>query len=162
MKTLQDMLLLGDPRLYQMSEAINLSELTHVSGWVSDLDNVMKEIQAKYKFGRGIAAPQLGIMKRLIYINIHKPTVIINPEILYKSNELFEVWDDCMCFPQLFVKVMRHKMIKIKYLDQHWRWHEETLENDMAELFQHEFDHLEGILCTMRAVDDKSFKWRSI
>lgn len=162
MKTLQDMLLLGDPRLYQKSEAIDLSELTQVSSWVSDLDNVMKEIQAKYKFGRGIAAPQLGIMKRLIYINIHKPKVIINPEIIYKSNELFEVWDDCMCFPQLFVRVMRHKMIKIKYLDQYWHWQEETMENDMAELFQHEYDHLEGVLCTMRAIDDKSFKWRSI
>ena len=162
MKTLQDLLLLGDPRLYQKSETINKNELAQVDEWVSDLDNVMKEIQAKFKFGRGIAAPQLGIMKRLIYIHIHKPIVFINPEIIYKSNELFEVWDDCMCFPQLFVKGMRHKMIKIKYLDQNWNWHEETMENDMAELFQHEYDHLEGVLCTMRAIDDKSFKWRSI
>lgn len=162
MKTLKDMLLLGDTRLYQKSEFIHKHELSNVNEWVADLDNVMLEIRAKYNFGRGIAAPQLGIMKRLIYININKPLVIINPEILYKSDELFEVWDDCMCFPQLFVKVKRHKMVTVKYLDQNWELHETTMNNDMAELFQHEFDHLEGILCTMRAIDDKSFRWRSI
>ena len=156
------MLLLGDPRLYQKSEAIDNHELAQIKGWVSDLDNVMKEIRAKFNFGRGIAAPQLGIMKRLIYIQVREPMIIINPEIVYKSDELFEIWDDCMCFPQLFVKVLRHKTIKIKYLDQKWDWHEETLENDMAELFQHEYDHLEGVLCTMRAIDDKSFRWRFI
>jgi len=147
------MLLLGDPRLYQKSEAIDNHELAQIKGWVSDLDNVMKEIRAKFNFGRGIAAPQLGIMKRLIYIQVREPMIIINPEIVYKSDELFEIWDDCMCFPQLFVKVLRHKTIKIKYLDQKWDWHEETLENDMAELFQHEYDHLEGVLCTMRAIN---------
>jgi peptide deformylase len=162
MKTLQDMLLLGDPRLYQKSELIQQNELQKVGEWVTDLDHVMGEIRTKYNFGRGIAAPQLGIMKRLIYININKPIVIINPEIMNKSDELFEVWDDCMCFPQLFVKVLRHKKISITYLDQNWNRHEEVMENDMAELFQHEYDHLEGILCTMRAMDNKSFKWRSI
>lgn len=161
LKNLDDLLLLGDPRLYQTCEPVSREELFQVPGWVADLDNVMKEIREKYKFGRAIAAPQLGIMKRLIYMNIDKPVIFINPEFSFLSDEKFEVWDDCMSFPNLLVKVKRHKKVRIKYLDEHWQPQEMELENDLSELLQHENDHLDGILCTMRAIDDKSFKWRS-
>ena len=66
MKTLADLLLLGDPRLYETCGPVLKEELPLVAGWVADLNNVMKEIRLKYNFGRAIAAPQLGIMKRLI------------------------------------------------------------------------------------------------
>ena len=159
-KKLEDLLLLGNPQLYQVSEPILKSELYLVKDWVSDLHNVMEEIRAKYNFGRAIAAPQLGIMKRLIYMNIDKPTVIINPELTDLSEEMFEMWDDCMSFPNLLVKVKRHKECKIKFLDKNWEPHELYLKNDLSELLQHEFDHLNGILATMRTIDQKSFKWR--
>ena len=81
MKTLKDLVLLGDPRLYEVCAPVQKSELPLLSTWVADLDNVMKEIRAKYNFGRAIAAPQLGIMKRLIYMNIDKPCIFINPEL---------------------------------------------------------------------------------
>ncbi len=161
MKNLNDLLLLGDPRLYETCEPVLRSDLPLVNNWVKDLDNVMKEIRDKYHFGRAIAAPQLGIMKRLIYMNIEKPIVFINPEFNFLSDEMFEVWDDCMSFPNLLVKVKRHKTASVKYLDELWQPQELKLENDLAELLQHEYDHLNGILCTMRAIDDKSFKWRS-
>lgn len=160
MKNLKDLLLLGDPRLYETCEPVEKKELPLVDKWVRDLDNVMKEIRAKYNFGRAIAAPQLGIMKRLIYMNIDGPVVFINPEFTYLSEEMFEVWDDCMSFPNLLVKVKRHKAATICYLDTSWQPREMKLTNDLAELLQHEYDHLNGVLCTMRAVDDKSFKWR--
>lgn len=162
MKSLSDMLLLGDPRLYEKSNPVTSDELPLISPWVQDLANVMNEIRLKYKFGRGIAAPQLGIRKRLIYIDTDKKYVIINPEIVSTSEELFEVWDDCMCFPQLYVKVRRHKSVRFKYRDEHWNELELEWHDDYAELFQHEYDHLEGVLCTMRAINDRSFKWRSI
>jgi len=161
MKHLQDLLLLGDPTLYKVSQPVLKSELPLVSEWIADLHNVMEEIRAKYHFGRAIAAPQLGIMKRVIYMNIDKPVVFINPEFTSLSEELFEVWDDCMCFPNLLVKVKRHKSLTIKYLDENWQSQEWIMKDDLSELLQHEYDHLEGILCTMRAIDDKSFKWRS-
>lgn len=161
MKHLNDLLLLGDPRLYETCEPVNKEELPLVEGWVQDLDNVMKEIREKYNFGRAIAAPQLGIMKRLIYMNIDKPVVFINPEFVYLSDEMFEVWDDCMSFPNLLVKVNRHKQATIKYLDEQWQPQEMKLSNDLSELLQHEYDHLNGVLCTMRAIDEKSFKWRN-
>jgi peptide deformylase len=160
MKTVNDLLVLGNPILYEISEEILPEELPLVENWVKDLHEVMEDIRAKYNFGRAIAAPQLGNMKRLIYMNIAKPMVFINPKIINKSKEVFEVWDDCMCFPNLFVKVMRHNTIEIEYLDENWKTQNAVLENDLSELFQHEFDYLEGVLCTMRAIDSKSFRWR--
>ena len=160
MKKLSDMVMLGDPRLYEVCEPIEKSELHLLEGWVADLDNVMNEIRAKYNFGRAIAAPQLGTMKRLIYMNIDNPIVFINPEITYRSDDKFELWDDCMSFPNLFVKVRRHKKITIKYLDENWDAQVWKMEGDLSELLQHECDHLDGILSTMRAIDEKSFKWR--
>jgi len=161
MKNLDDLLVLGDPRLYEQCQPVLKSELPLVKTWIKDLDNVMQEIRTKYNFGRAIAAPQLGIMKRLIYMNIDEPVVFINPEITHKSKEMFEIWDDCMSFPNLLVKVKRYKKVTIRYLDQNWETQNWEMENDLSELLQHEYDHLEGILCTMRAIDDKSFKWRS-
>lgn len=160
MKRLQDLLLLGNPLLYHVSEPVLHSELSLVSGWVADLHNVMEEIRAKYHFGRAIAAPQLGVMKRVIYMNINKPVVFINPEFTYLSDEMFDVWDDCMCFPNLLVKVRRHTELTVRYYDETWQQREWKMKNDLSELLQHEYDHLNGVLCTMRAIDDKSFKWR--
>ena len=160
MKTLQDLLLLGDPRLYERCEPVLQPELPLVRDWVADLDNVMKEVKARYNFGRAIAAPQLGIMKRLIYMNIDRPVVFINPELLDLSDEMFELWDDCMSFPNLLVKVKRHRSLTIKYMDEQWQPREWDMKDDLSELLQHEYDHLNGVLCTMRAVDKRSFKWR--
>jgi len=161
MKNLNDLLQLGNPLLYQLSEPVLTTELTLVKEWVADLHNVMEEIRSKYNFGRAIAAPQLGIMKRLIYMNIDEPVVFINPEITAKSEAMLELWDDCMCFPNLLVKVKRHEQITIKYLNENWVTKEWVMKDDLSELLQHEYDHLDGILCTMRAIDNKSFKWRA-
>ena len=160
MKKLEDLLLLGNPLLYEVASPVLESELSLVSEWVADLHNVMQEIRSKYNFGRAIAAPQLGIMKRLIYMNIDRPVVFINPELTYLSDELFELWDDCMSFPNLLVKVKRHKSLTIKYLDENWQPQIWEMQDDLSELLQHEYDHLDGILCTMRAVDGKAFEWK--
>lgn len=159
MKSLADLLLLGNPLLYKVSDPVLESELKLIPEWIADLDNVMQEIRAKYHFGRAIAAPQLGVMKRLIFINIDKPVVLINPEFTYQSDELIEVWDNCMSFPNLLVKVKRYKQCIIRYLDERWHTNEWEVDDDISELVQHEYDHLDGVLCTMRAIDEKSFRW---
>lgn len=161
MKHLSDLLLLGDPRLYQPCQPVRQDELPLVPGWVADLHNVMEEIRATYQFGRGIAAPQLGIMKRLFYLNIDRPIVVINPELTTVSDEMDELWDDCMSFPNLLVRVRRHRTLTLTYRDEHWQpqtW--PVLDWGISELIQHEYDHLNGTLCTMRAVDAQSFRWR--
>jgi peptide deformylase len=68
-----------------------------------------------------------------------------------------EVMDDCMSFPNLLVKVKRYKKAVIKYKDLEWKDRQMNLEGDLSELLQHEYDHLDGILATMRAIDNKSF-----
>ena len=160
MKGLKDIILLGDPRLYEACEPLTRSDLPHLPDWVQSMHEVMEAIRAEYNFGRAIAAPQLGIMKRLIYMNIDKPVIIINPEFTYLSDDKFEVWDDCMSLPNLFVKVLRHKEAVIRFYNENWEIQEWELSGDLSELLQHEYDHLNGVLCTMRAIDDKSYKWR--
>ncbi len=163
MKHLPDLLLLGDPRLYQPCEAVREDELSLVlTEVIPDLHNVMQEVRAKYGFGRAIAAPQLGYMKRVVYMNISRPVVFINPVFSDLSNELFELWDDCMSFPNLLVRVKRHRSLTVTYRDEQWQEQTWPLTDDLAELLQHEADHLDGVLCTMRAVDDQAFRWRSL
>jgi len=159
-KSLDDLLLLGDPRLYEKSAPVERAELPAVAGWAQQLHEVMEAVRQRYGFGRGIAAPQLGIMKRIIYLNTDHPRVLINPTIYHYSDELFEVWDDCMCFPNLLVKVKRHRQISLRYRDLSWQEQDWTVSDDLSELLQHEYDHLEGILCTMRATDERAYRWR--
>ncbi len=162
LKTLKDLLQLGNPLLYEVSEPVQQSELHLVSTWVADLHNVMQEIRTTYNFGRAIAAPQIGVQKRLIYVNIDRPIIIINPEFTYKSDEMIELWDDCMSFPNLLVRLKRHKSVTIEYFDENWERQQWRVSDDLSELLQHEYDHLDGILSTIRAIDSKSFKWRQL
>jgi peptide deformylase len=160
MKTTHDILLLGNPKLNEKSSPVTQKDQTEIKGWIADLQSAMDDIKAKYHFGRGIAAPQLGIMKRLIVLNLDRQYILVNPEITEKSDALFELWDDCMSFPNLLVKVRRHERISIRFLDKNLNPQTWTVEGAVSELIQHEYDHLGGILATERAIDLKSFKWR--
>jgi peptide deformylase len=161
MKSVDDIIKLGDPRLYEVCEPVNIEELPLIKIWVQDLHEAMEDIRKKYGFGRGIAAPQLGIMKRFFYLNLDKPYIIINPELKDLSEELFTLWDDCMSFPNLLVEVDRHKSLTLEYFDENWNKIQWKVDNDLAELIQHEYDHLNGVLCTMRAKSPQSFRWKA-
>jgi peptide deformylase len=157
---LEDIILLGDPRLYEKCAPVEQSELEAIKPVVDGLANVILEFRAKYNAGRAIAAPQLGIMKRLIVMNIDKPVAIINPILYDQSEEMMELWDDCMCFPNLLVRLERHRSCKMKFRDLDWSEQVWELEDSLSELMQHEYDHLDGILAISRAIDNQSFKWR--
>lgn len=157
---LDKILQLGNPKLYEHSSLVVQAELKELKPAIQDLHDIILEFRAKYNAGRAIAAPQIGLMKRIICWNVNKPVTMINPELTNLSGDLFELWDDCMCFPNLLVKVMRHRSCTLQFLDENWEPHIWHLENDLSELIQHEYDHLDGILATQRAIDDKSFKWR--
>lgn len=159
---LNNILLLGDPRLYEVCEPIEKSELPSLQPIVDNMANVILEFRAKYGAGRAIAAPQLGIMKRLIVLNIDEPIAIFNPELFDWSEEMMELWDDCMSFPNLLVRLKRHQRCKMRFRDLNWEEQIWELEGDLSELMQHEYDHLDGVLATMRAIDAQSFKWRKI
>lgn len=158
----KDILLLGNPQLYEVSEPVIKAELESLEVVVGDLRDTMLEFRRVHGVGRAIAAPQIGVFKRLIYMNIEgTETVFINPELVGKSEEMFELWDDCMSFPDLLVKVKRHQHIIMSYYDLGWEKQVLRVENDLSELLQHEYDHLDGILATMRAIDPYSFSLKS-
>jgi len=161
MKTIHDILKLGDSRLYEVCELVLREELDEVPSWIQQLHEAMEDVRRVYGFGRGIAAPQLGIMKRLFYLQLDRPYVVINPELKGLSKEEFELWDDCMSFPNLLVRVRRHQSLSLHYLDEYWQPQVWKVEGAISELIQHEYDHLDGVLCTMRAVDEKSFQWKN-
>ena len=158
--SLDKLLLLGDPLLHEQSVPVEFSEFREIEEVIEQLHETLMAFRKKYGAGRAIAAPQIGIRKRLIYLHIEKPQVIINPVLENKSSETFEVWDDCLSFPELFVKVKRHKRCTIKFTDMKGHSQSWDLEDDMSELLQHECDHLDGILATQRAIDNKLLKHR--
>jgi len=157
----KDVLKLGNPKLYTISQPVNAEEVQSLTPVIQDLHDTLMDFRAKYEAGRAIAAPQIGMMKRLIYMHIDKPVVFFNPVLSAFSDETFELWDDCLSFPDLFVKVRRHKRCTITYRDKEWNEQTMKLEDALSELLQHEVDHLNGILAVSRAVDGKSFALRS-
>ena len=156
---LSRLLKLGDPQLYQVSSPVAKDELPGFSDTIDDLHQVILEFRSVYRTGRAVAAPQIGVRKRIICWNINHAVTIINPELINLSKELMEVWDDCMCFPSLKVRVKRHASCTLNFMDECWQPRQWHLKGDESELIQHEVDHLDGILATQRAIDDKSFSY---
>lgn len=153
----REILLLGNPALYEISEEVKEEELELLRLVFEDMFDCIRGIRRDYGFGRAIAAPQIGIKKRLICMLTDQPRVIINPTLEPVGDELMELWDDCMSFPKLLVRVRRCRRCILRYRDENWQPQELLMEDGMSELIQHEYDHLNGILATMRAVDSKSF-----
>ncbi len=153
----REILKLGNPQLYEISEEITKDDLVFLPEWVKDLHDTLMDYRKRYGAGRAVAAPQIGIKKRLLYMFTVKSYVFINPVMNFSDNEKYTLMDDCMSFPGLLVKVERYKRGDIFYLDENFKQQKMHLEGDLSELLQHEYDHLDGILATMRAVDNKSF-----
>lgn len=153
----KEILLLGNPKLYEVSEPVRKEELSDMSLVIQDLHDTLLAFRQKYHSGRAIAAPQIGVQKRILYMFIDKPIVFINPSIHFLDDEMMLVLDDCMSFPNLLVKIQRYRKCRIEYLDLKWQRCHMDLEDDLSELLQHEYDHLDGILATMRAIDNQSF-----
>ena len=153
----REILLLGNPKLYEVSEKVKHEELEDLRPVFDDMFDCIRGIRRDYGFGRAIAAPQIGVQKRLICMLTDKPYVIINPTLEFVGDEMMELMDDCMSFPKLLVRVRRYRHCILRYLDENWVLNEKQMDDDMSELIQHEYDHLDGILATMRAIDNKSF-----
>ena len=156
---LSDILLLGDPRLYLKAYEVKKSEVEQLTPVFHDMLNLILKFRARYGKGRAIAAPQIGITKRVICMQLDNPYILINPVLENLNNEMFELRDDCMSFPNLLVKIKRHKSCLLRYRDENWKTKEWSLKDDLSGLLQHEYDHLNGILATQRAIDSKSYSY---
>jgi peptide deformylase len=149
----------GDPRLRAVAAPVAALD-DHVRRDAAEAVATLTAFRARHGFGRGLAAPQIGVSRRLIALDVGAgPFVVFNPEITFRSPELFEVWDDCFSVPDKLVRVRRHLTISLVYRDDGFRervW--ERLPPDLAELLQHEVDHLDGILMTDRATGDDAVR----
>ena len=159
----REVLVLGDPILRRRSEPIADITEQALRAEKQDLKEALERFRREHGFGRGIAAPQIGIAKRMIALNLGKGTfVIANPEIVRKSEETFAMWDDCMSFPDLLVRVRRHESIDVRYMDEDGVAREWTdIDRARSELLQHEIDHLDGILAIDRAINPEDIIYRS-
>lgn len=97
--------------------------------------------------GLGLAAPQVGESLRVCLVQMHgKMTPLVNPKILWTSDELALMEEGCLSLPGINVDVPRAVEIKVRYLDEKGKEQERHLHDLDARVVQHEVDHLEGIL----------------
>ena len=157
----REILLLGNPRLWEPSRAVADVRSTETREIIADLASTLAAFRGRHGFGRAIAAPQIGAQQRIIFVNIDQPMPLINPAIIEASPERMQLWDDCFSFPDLMVRVNRHAEITVRYSDEHGDVRTLAAQNGLSELLQHEIDHLDGILATDRAIDGKSFAMRN-
>ncbi len=162
MLNLSDIIKLGDPRLREKCDPVIFQEVETLESIIQEMFNLIIQFRTKWGAGRAIAAPQIGCLKRFICLNIDTPRVFFNPQLLNKSEEKIELWDDCMSFPNLIVKLKRHKKCTLFYKDENWIDQKWEIEDDLSELMQHEVDHLNGVLAIDRALDKYAFKWRDL
>jgi peptide deformylase len=128
------------------------------------LVDALMAFRAQHGFGRAIAAPQIAIAKRMIAMALPGwPPVIVNPEITWHSAERMTLWDDCMCFPDMLVRVERHVSVSVQCMTLGGETlRMEQVSRDISELLQHEIDHLDGKLSFDRAVGTNPVVHRSV
>lgn len=157
---IRPILQLGDPLLRERCARAADSTPSETKELVRDLADTLAYWRDNTGYGRGIAAPQIGVLQRLIFLQLPgaEPWPLINPEIVERSAEEITVWDACLSFLSIFMQVKRHRTIAVRYQNLQG----ETLtvkagdERNLSELLQHEIDHLDGILAIDRVFDVKS------
>ena len=144
---LREILTVPDPRLKLVS--------TSVEGGVDDDVRALMEDMLETMYaapGIGLAAIQVGVPKRVIVMDLARegeppaPRHLVNPEITWASDELFEYEEGCLSVPDIYDAVERPARVKLRYLNYAGETVEEEAEGLYAVCVQHEMDHLAGVL----------------
>lgn len=112
----------------------------------NDLAETMREND-----GLGLAAPQVGLPYRAFVMRAENIIGIFNPKIVDISSEMVYLEEGCLSYPNLWVKIKRPKKIKVRYTNPDGQTETRVFDGMSARVFQHEFDHLDGILHIKRA-----------
>ena len=102
--------------------------------------------------GIGLAAPQVGVLQRIIVVDVAregedpKPMRLANPEILWRSEATMEANEGCLSLPEHYADVTRAAEIRLRYLDEQNEIREIHAKGLLATCLQHEIDHLDGVL----------------
>ncbi len=156
---------IGHPVLATRAAEVNQADVlsSEVQSCIDDMIDTMRDAN-----GAGIAANQIGVQKRMFVIEIgdnprypYKPrvplTVVINPEIRVLSDHTFVSNEGCLSVPNIRGDVTRHTEIEVAYLDREGTSRRETIRGYSACTWQHEYDHLDGILFPHRVSDPETF-----
>ncbi len=164
----QSIVLMGDPRLLQRSEEVtefNTPELQQI------IDDLLDTLAAKN--GTGLAAPQIGVLKRIVVFGLKKHprfpeiepiplTILINPHIEILTEEMDEMWEGCISIPGLRGLVPRYTKLRYQGFDQFGKPIDRIAHGYHARAVQHECDHLDGILYPVRMTDMRMFGFEEI
>jgi peptide deformylase len=136
-------------RVYIYGEKILTDVAASVASPTPELCSFLGEMVLfmRENHGVGLAAPQIGMSRRFFVMDAgDKVRKVINPEILYFGHSIVEMEEGCISIPGIRKKVRRPKRIVVRYQNETGEIIEEELKNYPARVFQHEFDHLDGVL----------------
>ena len=156
---------IGHPVLRERAREVSVEELGSepVQGLIDDMIDTMRAAE-----GAGLAANQVGEALRVAVVEVrpgnprypYKPpvplTVIVNPVIAPLDEEVEQINEGCLSVPNLRGEVPRHVNIRLRYTDREGTEHEEVRRGLTAGTFQHELDHLDGILFVDRVADPRT------
>ncbi|NHC33064.1 peptide deformylase [Scytonema millei] len=143
---------LGNPILRSKAEFVENIDEPQIQQLIDDLLITVKQTN-----GVGIAAPQVGVGDRIFIVASRpnpryphapemEPTPMINPKILARSSESVKGWEGCLSIPGIRGSVPRDRSIEVEYSDRYGKLHKQELTDFVARIFQHELDHLDGIV----------------
>ena len=152
MPELLDVIELGNPLLRQQAQFVQDVQSDRIQQLVENLLVTVKEAN-----GVGIAAPQVAQSDRLFIVasrpNLRyltapmmEPTAMINPSLLAHSDETVKGWEGCLSIPGIRGEVPRYRAIEVEYTGRDGKLHKQELTDFVARIFQHELDHLDGIV----------------
>jgi len=163
--SVREVLEIGHPILAARAKEVDIAAIqgAEVQGWVDDLIDTMRDAS-----GAGIAAHQVGIPYRLFTVEVgnnprypYKPpiplTVLINPKIEFLSEKTFQANEGCLSVPNMRGVVDRHLEIRMSGYDREGQKIEFDVRGYSAATWQHEYDHLDGILFPHRVKDPTTF-----
>jgi len=157
----------GDPQLRKKSEPIPVTEIRskEIKKLIRDMFDTMEDA-----VGLGLAAPQIGELKRVVvvgygddnerYPDVNDPEsrrILINPEIEILTEKKEGFWEGCLSVPEMRGYVERARKIRMKWYDENEDFHDEVIEGFAAVVYQHECDHLDGVLYVDRLKDPRMF-----
>ncbi len=161
---IRDILHVGNPLLRERSREVTRAELASpgIQQLIDDLIDTMHAAN-----GAGIAAPQVGELVRIATIEVrdnprypYKPriplTIVVNPVIEPVDDELVEINEGCLSVPNMRGNVMRHVNVRVRWWDRDGNEHDQLTRGLTAGTFQHECDHLDGVLFLDRVHDTRS------
>jgi peptide deformylase len=159
----RQVLKMGDPKLYLPSEPVGDFNTPELASIIEDMFDTMAEYN-----GVGLAAPQIGINKRIIIFGLEAnsrypdvepvpQTILINPDISPVGDALVEVWEGCLSIPGMRGLVVRPASVEYSGFTPAGEKIERSVDGFHARVVQHECDHLDGILYPQRIKDMRQF-----